>query len=73
MLCESAFASKRGRYELQWGTFIFEGVASGKYKVQADWTSAETKWRERDSNKSGVINGIWLGAVNSNEVEITLP
>ncbi len=72
-LSEASFARSNGHYELRWGIFVFNGLTPGKYRVQAVWKSEESQWHERDSNKSGVISGIWLGTVSSNTMEITLP
>jgi hypothetical protein len=73
VLGEAAFSAANGRYELRWTPFKFHGLAPGKYRVQAIWTSEKSKWSDPDDNKSGVIAGIWLGAVSSNIIEITLP
>jgi hypothetical protein len=72
VVCEAAFHRSNGHYELNWGVFEFNGLAPSSYLVKAVWKSDQSQWKERDSNKSGVIPGIWLGTVGSNVVEIEL-
>ena len=73
MLAEGTFAAKSGKYELHWGTFVFEDLPPGKYTIQAKWKSTQTKWHDRASGKSGVVSGVWVGMVSSNAVEVVLP
>ena len=63
----------RGNYSLRWGPFEFNDVTPGVYNVQVLWESRMDSWYSSEENRLIRINGVWLGSLYSNEVNINLP
>jgi len=66
------FKSERGGYKMRWGPWEFEGIQPGKYSVQVVWTSAIVDCVDDDTEEDVQMEGVWLGTVKSNSVEINL-
>ena len=74
VLYEECFKARGNNdYELWWGPYHFEHLPSGIYKTYVIWKSEVDSWVDQESGAQGQMEGIWIGSVKSNQVELRLP
>jgi hypothetical protein len=61
-----------GGYKLYWGHQQFHQIAPGRYKAFVTFECQRDSWAD-DDRKWHHEDGIWMGVVRSNEIEIELP
>jgi len=65
-------ASLESGSNLRWGPFEFTNLPAGAYRAQAVWHSKTNHYYDPKSKRTGVVKDVWLGAVTSNTVEVTV-
>jgi hypothetical protein len=62
-----------GAYALTWGPFSYDALPPGHYGAQVRWESRQREWTDPGGSRRGTLPDVWLGTVESNRVELTLP
>jgi hypothetical protein len=69
---ERFMENDEGGWEMQWGPHRFEEIGPGTYTAHVEWTCELDSWFTEETDQYETIEGIWTGAVRSNEVTLTL-
>lgn len=64
---------KDGTYRLVWGPYEFKNIEPGVYKIYLIWKSEIDSYYDENSKQLIKMQGLWLGTITSNEIEVQLP
>jgi hypothetical protein len=65
--------SRQGQaYRVQWGTWTFPRVFPGTYRARLVWESAVKSYPDKNG-KEVPFEGLWLGKLESKEIDIVFP